>query len=239
MRTTRIITCLLSFACATLCAQETQGEETYKLKVGLSGSVDLCNEMLYYSGQYQQPGDAFAFLEDPSLGFSSGLTANYYLNGNWSLVGGVRYTEHNIVTGPIPITDVAGNTSGAAKFVYHTRFLDIPLGIQYGTNSAKRMMFIANAVVAPGYAMGEWVELDYTGDGSQGIHDSQHKLQIENYRSLSVKAELYAGVGINLNRFQVQVLPQGRINLLKATSDSPINRRYRTTGVEFRILYNL
>jgi hypothetical protein len=237
MKPIRIIACLLLGACQ-MNAQDVAEKQSSNLKVGITGSADYCSYLLYYNNEFQSVADLF-YAEKPSVGWSSGITAEYSLSSNWSVTGGLRYTEHNIVVGPITFTDASGNMIGEMKMRYHNRFIDLPIGIQYNTDAAKKLNFIANVSMTPGYALGEWVAIDFNGDVSTGFTDSHYRSDIENFNYFSLKAEVYAGIGLNFEKFQLDILPQARMNLRKVTSETSINRRYWTTGIEFRVLYNL
>lgn len=213
-----------------------QKTDSSRIKIGISSSADMCSYLVYYNDEYQGSFDLF-FNDRPSIGWTAGLACNYSLNPRWAMTGGLRYSVHNIAVGPFTVTDVNGNILGELKVIYHNRFIDLPLGIQYHASPDRKISLLGNACLTPGYAMGEWREMDYEGEPSPYVSDSQQRTEIENFNNFSLKAELYIGAAFHLNKFQVQILPQGRINILKATSDSPVNRRYWTTGMEVRLMY--
>lgn len=220
---------------ATLFLQA-QDAPSHQLKIGVSGSVDYGSYLLYIDNQYQQ---GMWFTEQPAFGYSTGLHGACALNPHWSFNAGLRFTEHNCSTNWISLTQQNGTQLGMAHFIYHMRYIDIPLGIQYNTSEEKRISFISGVNITPGYALGEWTELNYEGSNEAGISDSQHKSDITDFNNFSLKAEAYAGIGINMKQFQLQILPEFRMSLLKASGSAYVNRQYWSTGIEFRLLYNL
>lgn len=234
MKTVISLVLLLSLS-PTIPAQETTENVSSPFKVGITASADFCSYLWYEDGILQSEGLAFG--ESPSIGWSAGIHAAYEMNTHWSLIAGLRYTEHNVVYGPQTLIDQTGNSFGTAKFTYHTRYVDSPIGIQLNTSSDERLMFIGNFCITPGYALGEWTELDYEGENIYGIQDSQDRSEPDNFNYFSLKAELYAGMGINFGAVQLQFLPQFRMNLFKATRGSYINRQYWTAGTEIRCVY--
>lgn len=235
MKTTHVF---ISAALLLSLAGSSQNADSSRIKIGVTASADYCSYLLYLYDVRQDPGEMF-LREQPGIGWTAGAMGSYSLNSNWSLTGGVRFSEHNIINGPHDMYDINRNKVGTFKLTYHNRYIDAPIGIQFNTDQSKRISFIANTALTPGYALGEWNKLDFEGNDTLGISDNVTKSTIENFNYFSLKAEFYAGIGINFNRFQVQFLPQVRFNLFKATSDSNFNRQYWTSGLEFRVLYTL
>ncbi len=215
-----------------------QDSTSTRLKIGLNASSDYCSYLLYVNNEQQDFGDMF-FTEEPSLGWSVGAMASLGLSKNFTVTGGLRYTDHSMANGPHTLYDSNRNKLGTYTFTYHTRYIDVPMGLQFNTNQDKRMFFIANATIAPGVALGEWNEVDFEGEDTLGIRSSTSNATPDKFNFFSAKAELYTGLGVNVGRYQIQVLPQFRYALFKATSESYINRRYWSTGLEFRVLYTI
>lgn len=228
---------LLVFVLSTTCLLA-QDSTSARLKIGVNTSSDYCSYLLYINNERQQPGEMF-LTEEPSLGWSVGLMASFGLNRNMTVTGGLRYTDHSMSSGPYALYDINRNEVGTLKLTYHTRYIDAPIGIQFNTNQEKRVFFIANAAIAPGVALGEWNEVDFEGEDTLGIRSNTSQSTPADFNFFSVKGELYTGLGVNVGRYQIQCLPQFRYCLFKAVSESFINRRYWSTGLEFRVLYTI
>ena len=213
-----------------------QDSTASRLRIGSTASIDYSSYQYYVQNELMEPGAMFAF-ERPGVGLSGGIICAYSLDPNYSLTCGIRFTEHNIVSGPLDLFTING-TIGTVKFTYHTRYIDIPLGFQYNPNQTKNIFFIANAAITPGYVIGEWIELDFEGDDTLGIVDQTTKSTSTELNRFSLKAEVYTGIGMNAGRFQLQFLPQARYSFFKAANNTPINRRYWSAGIDLRLLYS-
>ncbi len=238
MRTSLIIM-LLSLSCTCTAQDEVPVAPAKKWQFGLSTSGDFTSVIMYYeNGLPVQFHTVFA--EDAGIGWSAGFTSAFHFNNHWGLTGGLRFTEHNLTNGPITLFDRDGNNLGEILLVYHNRFIDVPFGIQYNTKRDRLLFLIANLSITPGYAMGTWNEAKADAKAeSNGFKDGSSTEPIQNFNYFSLKSEAHAGIGMQQGQLEIQLLPQIRYNLFKATSENPINRRYYSTGLELRLLYTI
>jgi hypothetical protein len=216
-----------------------QSADSSRFQIGISGSGDYSCYVTYYDGEFDGVNSSL-FWEQPYAGWSGGFTSSFRLNKNWSLTSGIRYTEHNTTTGKLTFVDHDLNLLGHGRINFHNRFIDVPIGIQFNSSHEKKIFFIGNAAIAPGYALGQWNTSNLDAEAeSNGFSDGSSHLDIPNFNYFSLKAELYTGIGMNFGNFELDLLPQGRFNCLKQTNGNLYVRRFFSTGMEVRVLYSI
>lgn len=224
------------------CSAQTETTTNSRFQFGLSGSIDYSCFIVDY-GNGQQDVNTSIFGERPGTGWSTGISCAYNLNQNWSLAGGLRFTEHIVKHGPVTFfTNDQQNPQPIGQFtlLYRNRFIDMPIGIQYNTSREKNIFFIGNVSLSPGYVPGTWHEAQFDQDAeTAGFKNSIVKYEDAYLNRFSLKAEAYVGIGVNFGPVEVQVLAQGRYNLLQSHHETPFNRRYFSSGLEIRLFYRI
>ena len=165
------------------------------------------------------------FSYDPSLGFSTGLSFEYFMSDQFSLKSGLAY-EMKGAKSDILLTDENGNPSGTDILIFHYNYLTLPVMGSFSTKG--KIKFYINAGPYFGFLI------------NQQLKSSRENIDITN-QSKRLDFGLSCGFGLKIPIGKKLLLDLGlRENLgLRNISDVNYNDAARVKTNSFGLLIGL
>ena len=138
----------------TLLCQLSGFSKAKKFALGLVYSPDYCYRVTTSDPSFKPAPVYYNSIENPKIGFTAGLNFLWKLNTKFSVEAGVMYSDKGYQTKTLQLSEdlprnypepLPGDQS-TASFVYHYRFMDVPLKVSYYILNKEVKLFLSGGL---------------------------------------------------------------------------------------------
>ncbi|MCU0434090.1 MAG: PorT family protein [Bacteroidia bacterium] len=231
-----LILSALICACFTLTAQENTSSKKFRFGLFVSPDVSF-RSLAGNTGVSAQIADTRNGYEKIKPGFTAGGEAIYRLSDRFSFTGGIQFSVKGDKTDVLTLTysvdprtgfaNVPPGEPNTAQFIYNSRYIDLPLRVDYYFTQKKFTPFITagvstniflneRTIVVKGYADGSEKRSAVTGQND--------------YHRVNPQVQFGGGIEVLLKTGILRVLPIARMSVLPVNKGS-VNGYFYSVGL--------
>jgi hypothetical protein len=234
----RIILILTALTCSFFTLTGQENSDTKKLRFGLFVSPDASfRSLVGNTGVNAQIADARNAYEKIKLGFTAGGEAIYRLSDRISFTGGIQFSVKGYKTNVLaliytvdPRTGFASVPDGepnSVQLIYNSRYIDLPLRVDYYFSRKKISPFITAGVSTNIFLNERIVAVKGYEDGSKKRTATTAQ---NGYHRVNPQVQLGGGIDVELKTGMLRVLPLARMSVLPVNSGS-VNGYFYSLGL--------
>jgi hypothetical protein len=211
---------------------------TKKWRFGLFASPDLSFRSLAgNTGINGQIADTRNGYEKIKLGFTAGAEAIYRLSDRISFTGGVQFSVKGDKTDVLTLTysvdprtgfaSVPAGEPNTVQLIYNSRYIDLPLRVDYYFSRKKISPFITAGVSTNIFLNERIVAVKGYEDGSKKRTATTAQ---NGYHRVNPQVQLGGGIDMELKTGMLRMLPLARMSVLPVNSGS-VNGYFYSVGL--------
>lgn len=202
-----------------------QGQDsTSKYLIGLSFSNDFCSRISSADASTEELKNNFDSLESPCYGFTTGMFFEYPLKKNFSLEGGIYYSNRGYRIDSLlelEITDL--------KFNF--RYIELPIRVHYFFNSKSNWKPFVSMGVFTSYLINQKSTYNRIGLANDTEYKSDENLQNFNFgisTAIGFERKMVSDYALRIEGIYRQSIT--------SISDTPLKRHLNSLGINLSLL---
>lgn len=226
----------------TIVSQNTDSTKARKISIGVTYSPDYCYRILKSDNASQWIANYRDSIEIPKFGFTTGLNISIKIRKRISLAAGVLFSDKGEMTKPQTL--IWGTPRGQTdptlpiknKFIYHYRYLDIPIKINYHV-LVKRLSVYVTAGISTNIFLSQ--EVASVQEYSDGHTSKKTSSSISGFDRINLAAIAGVGFGYDITkRIYCKIEPVYRRSITPIIY-APIKGYFYSLGLNTGLYVNL
>ncbi|MBL4658198.1 MAG: outer membrane beta-barrel protein [Flavobacteriales bacterium] len=225
---------LIISSCYHVFGNSLDSTQTDKLRVGLSFSTDYCFRSISGDASVKWLVDARNDLEDPKIGFTTGLKLNGGINEKFAVEFGILYSDKGEKIKDLVFTNIVGEVTGIVDIVYHYEYLDLPLSLNYIFINKKVKMLLTGGLSVNIFLNYRGVSITDNLDGTSEKKSFSTEEDLE-----AINLAMLAGVGVEFgisDKLDLRIESIFR-NSMTSIIDAPIKQFPYSIGLNIGVFY--